>query len=353
MSRRSSIFSSEHGRFLLRLSAFAAGLLIIFAILSLVYGYRVRDRDFYFEQLADFDSPQNNPRVVLFGDSRVAFNFSRRELPPEIYNFGHPGEALRPLYLRAEHALREKPSIKVVVIQIDDHVLSQYRDDRYEFAKQLAFATYNDIAEAYPIDRPTWFEQYVLEKIPLLDKEQRRLLMQVMIADARHSLTGKRITRAIYLDRCNDFKHSDEGSWVKLSEKQRTDAALEQVKRKLVAVLQPHLRDVFDKFVALVKARNLKLVGIRTPMVPEFIEGGKSVDMHALHKYFAGLPFDRILDYTDIFHDRPELFTDPDHLNLAGAALLSRRLYSDIADLAGIQIGPVKKCAVYVPAATN
>ena len=71
----------ESKRFISRFILFGIIGCAIFVALSMYYQTKIMSQDYFYQQLGDFDDQSTVPKVVIFGDSRVAFGISPRALP--------------------------------------------------------------------------------------------------------------------------------------------------------------------------------------------------------------------------------------------------------------------------------
>ncbi|HUS53575.1 MAG TPA: hypothetical protein VMY41_06170, partial [Thermohalobaculum sp.] len=247
--------------------AFGAVGAILFAVASVYFEVRVRQRDNFFIHYSHFAKPSVMPRVLIVGDSRPAIDLRRDVLPVTMHNFSHPGEGMRQFLLKIEYALATKPSIKYVVLQIDDYVLGEYRAFNARYGAYLSFADIALIQRFFPTSRPRIVRNVMAFAVPLLSHEERQIVRRVFLNDVAALLTGRSPKKNVRLDRCLDTVFSGEKNWQSLEPekkvKQVERRALNQYYGKLVTdPLRRSLQEIF----AIARRHNVRVVGVRFPV---------------------------------------------------------------------------------------
>jgi hypothetical protein len=85
-------------------------------------------------------------------------------------------------------------------------------------------------------------------------------------------------------------------------------------------------------------------LGLRTPEAQEFRDASRRLIDPAAERIAATLRVE-LFDYREAFLDRPDLFTDAEHLTDAGAVIWSRRVAQDMTRLLGEDTGQAWICA--------
>jgi len=346
MSRSSSISSSDLRRFLKAGLAFAVVGAALFVGASIYYEVRVRQRDNFFIHYSHFAKPSVRPRVLIVGDSRPAIDLKREVLPSTMHNFSHPGEGMRQFLLKIEYALATKPSIKYVVLQIDDYVLGEYRAFNARYGAYLSFADIGLIERFFPTSRPRIVRNVMAFAVPLLSHEERQIVRRVFLNDVAALLTGRSPKKNVRLDRCLDTVFSGEKSWQSLEPKKRTKQverrALNQYDGKQVTEpLRRSLREIF----AIARRHNVHVIGVRYPVAPEYNALNSKRNVDAVRRVMTALPFHTVLDFRRRYEDKPRLFNDPDHLNARGARIFSKSFVSAMKKIVTVDLSGPAACS--------
>jgi len=107
---------------------------------------------------------------------------------------------------------------------------------------------------------------------------------------------------------------------------------------------EPATGKLYTDFVADLSARGITPIGIKMPESGEYRAASRELIDPAAERFIASLGI-QILDYRDMFVDRPDLFTDPDHLSDEGARLLSVKVAEDVRRIVGLSPQPAWNCA--------
>lgn len=312
----------------------------IFIVLSKYYQAKVMSQDYFYQQLNNFDNQQEDPKVVIFGDSRLAFGISPRALPKEYFNFSAPGENLRQTFLKLEYALRKKTGIEFIILAIDDHIMANYRElQRETFVKHMTFSTIQAVAEVYPVSKKQLLRGAIGAKFPLLIHDRRQDFTASIYNDLKIIFTGKRTKKRISYDECMGFTRDKYSQWIDVQNKKVV--ALSHARNKyLPDPFSEPLEDVFRKVVALAAKNGVRVVGLKTPMVREMQQAKKQMDLEErfaeLDRFILSQNLYLVINLQPFLNDKPEFFTDPDHLNPDGAYLFSRELVKSMEKITGI-----------------
>jgi hypothetical protein len=92
------------------------------------------------------------------------------------------------------------------------------------------------------------------------------------------------------------------------------------------------LVQVLDKLISFCENNNIKIVCVRYPLSREYVHYAMNFDIDSVEKIFQARSghFSAILNYKDLFSDKPQYFSDVDHLNLEGAIIFTKILKHDM-----------------------
>lgn len=337
--------------FAARLAIFLAGAAVLFAGASVLYEWRIRQTDDFIDQLERFNQPEVEPVVLFVGDSRIAMNVQAERLPPGYYNWSYPGENLRQLYLRVKYALEAKPSIRYLVIGLEDVTLSEARARDLDVSRQLLFADLDDLADIYPASPRFLLRAAVLHYLPLINAVQRRRVADVMLDDFVRLLTGAgppQPTRLI----CGDFRFTGPSDWNKMEWTQQLVGAVANVGGLFGddARDAPEMQRAFQRLLAMARRHHVEVIGVHSPLTRAYADAATRLERSTASSYFAAAPLHALLDFRLLFADRPDYFQDSDHLSDRGAATYTDFLVQQLRGLVHRNPEPTEKAQCDVKA---
>lgn len=335
--------------FVTRIFLFAAGLAVFMMAGNVYYEIRVRQADDFFRQVAWFRDPTVKPVVLFIGDSRMAMNLNPRRLPPGYYDFSYPGETLRHMYLRAKFALETKPSIRYLVLGLEDITLSEARARLREVNRQMLFADLVDLTEAYPASPRFLLRSATLHYLPLINASHRARTAEAFADDLRWVLTGEVPSTPKRLV-CGGFQFSEEDHpWAELEREHWRAKAVAHVDELLGTSNDvPEMREVFERLLALAEYHGVKVIGVRNPLSRTYIRAARDYDTASVRAFFENSPLHAMLDYENLYVDKPTYFVDADHLRTHAAARFTDRLVSDLRELVSVEQNVPAPCKLEV-----
>ena len=280
--------------------------------------------------------------MVFLADSRGVHGLHHAAMgSTTFFNYSHFGEAPFGQLLRARHVLRDKPSVRAIVIQLDSYVVEDQRSYRpipgsRGFYEYLVFSPLSDIKAVVHPSAHEWARNFEAFYFPLvLWWERTDFWGAVRQALARIGMDDVPPPPR-YFNSCGDLVNRADHGWITTNDAGRVQAALDQ------ALVRYDNRKVDTKIVAILRAfvfdataRGIKVIGIRMPETREFREASRAL-INPTADRIADVLEVPLLDYRELFLDRPELFADADHLTDAGAAILSRTVALDVGRMVDI-----------------
>lgn len=323
--------------FVIRAGIFSLGFLALFSVASLHYHYRIVAQDSVFILLNAFRDESVQPRVVLLGDSHTTFDVVASLLPEDFYNFAYPSDNWKKFVLRAKAAARMKNTVEYFVVPLDYYQFSPNRARHVFFTDYLFFSPLEDIKEVYHPSALELFKTKVSSALPLVSPSNRNTYRRVFGEDVYRFFNDKEKEKLIYIGEHNDLRRQDENVvWSKLSIEQKR---LEIFDREEEQFQEPFINDdlyaVFEEFFDFAWAQDIKVIGVLYPITLEYNEAllrfdEKTGNITALRERYKAIPLSATLDYTHVFDNHQEYFSDTDHLNRAGAEKFTSILLKDL-----------------------
>jgi hypothetical protein len=314
--------------FVLRFLIFVAIFLLINHWVTRAYVRFTRQPYVYEHNRKGFQAVQDETSFLVLGDSHPLHAVNSSMIPGG-YNFASSGESyILTYYKLLRHMESSSLDLDVVILPISLHTFSGYR--RSEVGSQ----------------DPAFWAQYMnyLE----VGRKQNQLghFLKVRIEAEFAYLGGlEEVFEVIYPtepwevdDMTHGFLHSEE----RLSDRTPEEISMTAVSRaefhyRGVDSIDPLVVEYFYRLLDLLETQDVQLVFVWYPATAEyehaaaeyFPVGNHLSEMYAL---LAGRGDVIVLDYHDLFYDQYELFTDNDHMNTAGAEILTQMLLADLKD---------------------
>jgi len=316
---------------------FATGLAVIFGLLSAVYATRVSERDNFYDLLKRFENQDVRPSVLILGDSRPIFGLRRKFMDNAIYNFSFPSETYREMLLKAEYALRQKPSIRYLIIPIDYHMLSSFYAADKDATHLFALASSADIRSVYEFSPGALALAVLHGYIPLTDPEARVTFITVIKKDVYSLLSGRVEKRTTFVTADGDLVPTDETSWSEFSaaaKEARADRRIHDHLRSGPVVTDAMLR-ALDHLLSFAAEKGVGVIGVRFPVTTEYENRMREVGLDGVDAAFAERKnkFVSELDYLRWSREREDFFQDADHLNSKGAEAFTKQFVADIRNV--------------------
>ena len=272
-------------------------------------------------------------RIAILGDSRSLCHVNPHIIGDDCINLAALWEGYAITYYKLRDILDQSPQqLRTVVLPVDRHSFSASRESQHRDRYWAPHADMLDItlASGHPLRNLVGYIKNSLFAYANLPTQLDRFIRPGELEWPLRARTEKG-----YLPlRTQNFSA--------LAPEQRKEAA----KRMAGTVVGPdtpwwcdemglHLR----RILGLCRDRGIQVVLVRYPITPEF---DAALNQHIpaadyqrkVDQILAEFPGTPLLDYTRLYLDRPDLFSDPGHLNDTGATAFSERLRQDLQNLA-------------------
>jgi hypothetical protein len=300
--------------------------------------------------------PDVQPRVVFIADSRGVYSLHHGSIDRVFFNYSHFGEFPHAQFLRARHVIRDKPGVRVLVMQMDPYVVGRQRAYRplpssRGFYEALLYSSLQDIEEIVSPARNDLTRNVMGFLFPLSIWWERIDFWGAI----RQSLTTVGLLNDLppsrYLNVCGDLV-TQEPAMSELSALERAKASRESALiRYRDNAFDPELARKYMDFIAYASSHGITVVGIRFPDTMEYRELAQNILDVRAEKFLTSLGVP-ILDYRNAFDDlsnRDTYFIDAEHLTSIGADLLSTRLAHDIRRIIDLPPAAQRSCNTSEP----
>ncbi len=276
-----------------------------------------------------FSQCRGQVTTLAVGDSHMAAGFDPRSFDGS-FNFALPGETYVYNYYKLKHVLEDNPRIRTVLLPLDFHSFSSWRADRE--LRDFYWVRYVDYLELGWIRREPleYLGKYIRGRFfPYLGE------FAALLGGAGRDAVTRRVPRP---ELVRGFAP-------------KTGTYDENRERQAVRRIRLHLSgpDAFDdvaaryfrKILELCAARGKTLVLIKFPVSEPYYRlaikrAARSEVYRRADEMIRSYRNVRVFDFQKSFFGRDRaLFDDPDHLNGAGAEILTleiKRLLSDLTE---------------------
>lgn len=275
-------------------------------------------------------------------------NFENKEIDFAFFGSSHASKSIHPAYITGSYnfALNhgtyvetyyklknavEKDDLKInhIVLELDLHDFSEKYNKPKEIFRNLEisqeYATLREIAE---IREESWSSVVIQRYFPILGNAPDLIEYVKDKPTFTPTYFGGEISEG-------DFSQAENKTFIAY---QRYKLHFDKDSAKLSSISILYL----IKTLQYAQEHNIMVIFIRYPITTEFDEiTQKNVPTE---KYYStvfsyinktvGEDY-AVLDYHDLFFDKPELFYDPDHLNHIGAEIFSKKVADDLTKSAG------------------
>lgn len=272
---------------------------------------------------AAFYEYPHDVEILLVGNSHIGSQVDPRRLGPEAFSLTSPGESYIQTYYRLRYVLEEtEHAVDTIVLPASLHCFNVQQTQRMSGAPWPKYLDYWEIGAEFG-ERGGFAVKYLRDAF------------------------------APYTGRFEDFLIEPESDWTieevieRQGAKHFSDRPMDADTLAFLASqrVQTHFWDGmerrfwFDERVATYLEKILELAGeheirvvlVRTPVSRDYWRlASDRIDVAYLDRrlgdLIAGRAYVTLLDYHDLYYERPELFYDGDHLGETGNALFTEHL---------------------------
>lgn len=275
------------------------------------------------QQFAVYD---DTLKYLTMGNSHNCIN---THILPNSFNYGSPSENYIQSYYKLKYIL-EKPGKKpqYLILQSDLSSYGSKISERYEYNSYwIKYIDYVELARVKH-DRSLlfkWLEGMFFTYAGNYKDIQLSIVYRIKMKN---------------IEMYHGFRpHRDFKNFADESNRQKTAWNKAQLILSKNSYFDSSIKYYFDKILNLCQDHNVQVVLVRYPQTQEFnYEERKIVPAAKLIKEIDSIAtrysvYRGTLDYHELFINNPDYFFDPDHLNIKGSDLLTKRLVKDLKAL--------------------
>jgi len=258
---------------------------------------------------------KSDPNILILGDLHAYNAIIMPILGPKYFSFAQGGDNIRQMFLKLDFAIRENKKIRYVVIPGDYHVFSWYRNIDKNYSRELLYTTNHVlISNLYKVN-------------------QVSVLLRIFFRYAPLSTADDWEKYFFILTKRMKSEESTQTSYDQLSQREKESSSMKRVRSQLGnKIIHSELVAAFDQFIDFCEKKNVKIIVVRYPFSKEYGYYAKKYPLDEVNEAFQKRTchFLTILNYENIFFEKPQYFFNEDHLNGEGAKLFTGMLKDDI-----------------------
>jgi len=299
---------------------FMLPLILVLYVLGLVWADVYGERALLYTRNLQEVSKTEELDVLVFGDSHALSALAEDSLPKSVRSTARGMESYRDILLKLLYlgSLGNNPA--TVVLEIDPHMFSAYRSPRNNRTCIQQAVPYSLYSSVYPTAGPRSLMDRLTPYFPMLDMTYRNQLSTYLFEKL------KRMVLPAIAE-----TETDDTPWAQLTQQRRESSARGRANTQFGEDgLNHEMADAFERILAYCSENSISVVAIRLPATAEYLQAIETASAE-IGSYLEGFAFDGRFDYSRLYAEQPDLFTNEDHLNAQGAAQFTKRLLEDLA----------------------
>ena len=279
-------------------------ILLLFNLIMIDFGKKLYFRD-YDDYSLDFDT-------YLMADSHG--NPLRKKTEKfNVYNFSASSESYFDMK-RKLNFLVQKNSIDTLVISVDNHTLSPYREKLNNLDRSRIYATYNDYDS-----KLNYYRELIKNKIVFFQPKIGILIREYWF---------QKFKSIFFTQKTKKAKGAyDSWSNLKISRKIK-EAKIRARKQFKYELHSLSLKKTLDEIIKICQNHNITLIGIKFPITKTYY------DMTSTDNMGADIIFKekgiKVFNFSRLFLNDDSMFADQDHLNGKGGRVFTKILMDSL-----------------------
>ncbi|WP_233878225.1 hypothetical protein [Dyadobacter sp. CY323] len=249
--------------------------------------------------------PEKRFHSFVFSDSH---GLPLAKYPEEynVYNFSAGSESYFDIERKLLYLIENKYQIDTVYVNVDDHMLSRYRDNNNNTDRSVFYLTKNN-TDTFTYIQSKYITYYFVILQPKIRTIFRRFLLR-SVASIIHPELVK------------------EEDWSTLSAEQRVVKSEDRKNYQFSGQKSSErLKISLENIISLSKEHNITLLGVKFPLAASYMDVLGDANFGA-DKVLSDSGI-RILDHKTAFADQDGYFSNQDHLNKQGGKVFSKILF--------------------------
>ncbi|MAM28979.1 MAG: hypothetical protein CMC13_08130 [Flavobacteriaceae bacterium] len=280
------------------MNKFLQNTIIFFGILAIInayFFYIVYEN--YFVQYERIDK---NYTTYLLSDSH-GLPIAKYSEKYDFYNFSAASDSYVDMRRKLQYLI-DNSKIQRLILTVDEHNLSQYRNYSNNIDRSNYFATVDDYNSIFDYITGQYIERY----IPLINPKSRDIIK--IYFQPRRTASGPTVL-------WNEFDANEKEAFTQQRiDKQFTNSGRSQLQLEA-------LREIIN----ICNQNNIELIGLKYPLTKEYLNGIKDSSFRADSILISKKI--KVCDFSTLYENQDSLFANQDHLNERGGQLFTEVLF--------------------------
>ncbi|QHI70183.1 hypothetical protein [Tichowtungia aerotolerans] len=293
-------------QFIIKIFVFMGILVVALLPLSLLFN-RIASRNY---MAAVQVLKQSRPIVLILGDSHP-LAMKKEHLPPHVFNFSYGSDNLTDMYTKLQFFIDQYGAPEMVVLECDRHIFSTYRSVLNNNERSLFYMNFGVYREIYGFHPLKYFvRRHVFRWFPMANMKNLQFAKKAAISRVEKFVSHK--------------EERAQPPWSTVSVEDRVGRVEQRLELQFSSPYDSVLVQRFFDIVTLCKDLNIRILGVRYPVTPEYDQALNKMDLQRIEQVFLDNEVD-YLDFSASFSD-PLLFQNEDHISEKGSLKLCREL---------------------------
>jgi hypothetical protein len=248
-------------------------------------------------------------KVYLMADSHGE---SLNNYPDDfgIINFSYKSDSYIDIERKLNFLIKET-KVKKIIISIDSHCFSNYRE-----------MTNND-------DKSIYFESIFSDSTSIYENFKKKYIRYYLPVFNPNSPTIIKVDVFRFLNN-GDGETEDSEDWNILTESEKTKQSISRLKVQFESKMHStKLLDYFDKIISIASKNNIEIIALKFPVTKNYYNNLRKFDSLKVDSLLKDKKI-KILDFQKVYFQNDTFFKDADHLNDLGGFEFSKLLSDSI-----------------------
>jgi hypothetical protein len=216
-----------------------------------------------------------------------------------IYNFSAGSDSYFDMYRKTKYLIANT-AVDTIIITVDDHTLSIYREKMNNLDRSFCYANLDDYNNSYELIK----EKYIKHFIVFFNPKSR-------------SIIGEYIKSKLF-SIIKTRKENVNTNWQSLSSAEKKERAINRANSQFRdSSISKSLSESIKNIIEICKENEIVLIGIKYPLSQNYID---IIHNRSFKADSIFLDYNlKVYDFTNIYAGNDEYFADQDHLNSIGS----------------------------------
>lgn len=280
----------------------------IFLFIFSCWNIYLKNSSYFFKQEREYQenidlSLSKESKILLLGDSHLA-SLKKVDLNPVIGNLAYGADGIKEMYAKALIIVEQNPNLEYVFISTEPQMFNAGNSPNGTFLDKYMLNSY-EARELYNKNKL----DVICDHVPLFNNDYLNYFRNKVYSLVKGSTEPNK-----------------EKTWGELSNEEKNLLSSNLGKSDHAAIMTQAIDTVyFRKMFKLFEYHKIKVVGIRFPVTPKYMEQCSPENIEKVGHFLDSFNFYKQLDYTHSI-DSLDFFEDPDHMKARGVERIAKAI---------------------------